>query len=229
MPVDVVRLRLAAERDDVRAWAGRFTSASPRLLVRVDRVEPAKNILRGFDAFRLLLDRRKDLRDTRFIACLYGTRHTMPEYRQYMDRIYSQVADIQRQYPGSIELFVEDYQERALGALLCYDALLVNPLQDGMNLVAMEGAALNERSGVLVLSSGAGAFNELGSAAIGIHNPESVAETAEALERALCMSAAERAARARTLRSLSGRHSPLDWLEQQVQDLKSVRTGQRPG
>jgi trehalose 6-phosphate synthase len=191
-------------------------------------VEPAKNIVRGFDAFELLLDRRKDMRDTRFLACLYGTRNAMPEYQQYLREVRARVAGLQQRYPGSIELFIEDCQDRALGALLCYDVLLVNPLMDGMNLVAKEGAALNERSGVLVLSSGAGAFAELGTAAVGIRNPQSVPETAAALEQALCMPAGRRARLASALRSLVDCHSPLEWLGWQLRDVASIRQGREP-
>ena len=223
MQVDAAALRDRAAGASVRTWAARFSAPPGRLLVRVDRIEPAKNIIRGFDAFELLLDRRPDLRDTRFLACLYGTRDAMAEYRRHLDRIRARVAGIQRRYPGSVEMFVEDSQDRALGALLCYNVLLVNPLLDGMNLVAKEGAALNERCGVLVLSSGAGAFAELGQDAVGIRDPESVPETASALEHALCLPSGPRARRAARLRVLADRYSPADWLRWQLTDLESIR------
>jgi trehalose 6-phosphate synthase len=123
---------------------------------------------------------------------------------------------------------MEDDFDRTLGALKVYDVLLVNPLMDGMNLVAKEGPVVNERSGVLVLSRGAGAFEEMGAAAVEIADPKDIEGTAKALETALDMSPEERARRAEDLRRRAQAHKPEDWIESQLTDLEAIQAGEGP-
>jgi trehalose 6-phosphate synthase len=222
IPVDVERLREAAQTDEVRRWSSTFASPGRRLIVRADRIEPAKNVVLGFEAFELLLARRRDLRDVRFVACVYGSRASMPEYRRYEARIHEVVERINARYGDVVDLYTDDSPERALGALLQYDVLLVNPLADGMNLVAKEGALLNRRAGALVLSRGAGAFVELGESAVPIEDATDLEATASALEAALDMPPTEREARAARLREVVGRRTPADWLEEQLRDLEAA-------
>ena len=112
-------------------------------------------------------------------------------------------------------LDVEDDYHRSLAALTRYDVLLVNPVRDGLNLVAKEGPLVNARSGVLALSREAGAFDELGGAALEV-NPFDVSGTAEVLARALDMDADERASRAEALRRTVTARKPRDWLDDQL-------------
>jgi trehalose 6-phosphate synthase len=231
IPIDPTDLRERAAAGPASEWAERFRSATPGpLVVRADRSEPSKNIIRGFEAFGALLDRRPDLVDAgaRFVACLYPSRQTMPEYRRYADQIDSTVADVNARHPGAIDLYMKDDFDRTLGAYRVYDVLLVNPIMDGMNLVAKEGVCLNENDGVLVLSRGAGAFEELGEQAVGIADQMDVRATADALERALDMGAAERRARAQQLRSLATGRKPEDWIDSQLDDLEAVQAGDEP-
>jgi trehalose 6-phosphate synthase len=93
--------------------------------------------------------------------------------------------------------------------------LLVNPVRDGMNMVAKEGPLLHTTDGVLVLSHEAGAYEELGAAAVGV-NPFDVQATAAALDQALDMAPDERQARASALRSLVEARSGADWLDDQL-------------
>jgi trehalose 6-phosphate synthase len=109
-----------------------------------------------------------------------------------------------------------------------YDVLLVNPLMDGMNLVSKEGPVVNERSGVLVLSRGAGSFEEMGEAAVEIIDPRDVEGTAKALETALDMPAEERERRAKELRRRAQAHKPEDWIESQLVDLEAIQGGNPP-
>jgi trehalose 6-phosphate synthase len=209
------RLKERARSDAVAKWA--------------DRTEPSKNIVRGFQAFGRLLDQRDDLRGSaRFIACLYASRHSMPEYRSYTEEIERTVDEINRRHPDAIELFLEDNYDRAIGALVEYDALLVNPIMDGMNLVSKEGPAVNSRDGALVLSKGAGSFEELGDMAVTIDDALDVESTAEALGRALDMAPEERARRARALRERAGGRTPAQWIESQIADLVRVQAGEDP-
>lgn len=202
----------------LREWAG-----DGKLIARVDRSEPSKNIVRGFEAFGLLLDRRPDFAsNVRFVACVYPSRQSMPEYRRYSERIEAAVDAVTERHPGSIRLYTEDDFDRSLGALLAYDVLLVNPIMDGMNLVSKEGPTINQHEGVLVLSSGAGSFEELGDAAVEIADPLDVEATSIALERALEMPDHERRERAGRLRASATKAKPEDWIEAQLADLRSI-------
>lgn len=236
IPIDAEALRQRSLRDEAAAWKERFLSgwthggpAEGRLVVRADRTEPSKNIIRGFEAFGRLLDRRPDLAaTTRFIACLYPSRQSMQEYRKYSDGIEAVVDEVEARHPGSIQLFLQDDFDRTLAALRIYDVLLVNPIMDGMNLVSKEGPVLNEADGVLVLSRGAGSFDELGGHAVEIDDALDVDATAGALERALEMEPVEKRRRAEALRKAAGARLPSDWIDAQLDDLSEIRAGRKP-
>lgn len=236
IPIDAAELRERAVGEAADLWKERFlrgwTHGGPaegRLVVRADRTEPSKNIIRGFQAFGHLLDRRPDLAaTTRFIACLYPSRQSMREYRRYSDGIEAAVDEVKARHPGSIQLFLQDDFDRTLAALRIYDVLLVNPIMDGMNLVSKEGPALNESDGVLVLSRGAGSFAELGTEAVQIRDSLDVNATADALESALEMDPAEKKYRAERLRSAATKRRPADWIDAQLTDLQAIRAGGEP-
>lgn len=229
IPIDAEGLAQRAARDAAARWAERFAAQPGRLIVRADRTEPSKNIVRGFEAFGLLLDRRPDLEgEVRFIACVYPSRHSLPEYRDYTARIQSAVAAVNARHPHAIELYLKDDYDRTLGALTVYDVLLVNPLMDGMNLVSKEGPAINRRDGVLVLSRGAGSYSELGKHALTIDDATDVEQTAVVLERALELAPPERARRAAALRAVVTGRSPQDWIRAQIKDLEAIRAGSAP-
>jgi trehalose 6-phosphate synthase len=230
IPVAAGELRKRATRKKVQRWADRFRSETDGLLlVRADRAEPSKNIVRGFEAFEALLDRREDLREkVRFVACLYPSRENMREYQDYSLRIERAVARVNDKYPNHVGMFMQDDFERTLGALLVYDVLMVNPLMDGMNLVAKEGPAINQAGGALVLSSKAGAHEDLGSIACTIQDPYDVAESARVLERAIDLDATERASQAEALRRAVEARKPEDWIESQIEDLLLINDGQYP-
>jgi len=210
----------AAARD-ILEWMG-----DRRLLVRVDRAELSKNILRGFLAYERFLEGNPEwLGRISFLALLNPSRQHLPEYRAYTqeaielaDRINSRVG---RADWEPIRLSLMDDLPRALAAYRLYDVLLVNPVFDGMNLVAKEGPVLNERDGVLILSENAGASAELGRHAIAV-NPFDVEATARAIATAVEMGPAERRRRARGLRSAVARN-PIDaWVRAQVEDLERM-------
>ena len=236
IPIDASGLRERASTAEPVAWEERFqerwTHGPPgpgHLIVRADRSEPSKNIVRGFEAFSLLLDRRADLRETaRFLACVYPSRQSMPEYRAYLERIRAAVGEVNSRHPGSIQLHLDDGFDRTLGALRIYDVLMVNPIMDGMNLVSKEGPAINERDGVLVLSRGAGSFAEMGEHAVEIDNALDVEQTARALERALDLDAAERKRRAAALREIAEARKPGNWIEAQLEDMSAIHGGAEP-
>jgi trehalose 6-phosphate synthase len=190
-----------------------------RLIVRVDRIELSKNVLRGFWAFDELLESRPDLRGrVVFAAMVYPSRLGLAEYLGYGQEVMALAEQINAKWaaPGwtPILLDPEDNHPKSVAALRRSDVLLVNPIRDGLNLVAKEGPLVNERDGVLILSHKAGAWDELGEQAIGV-NPFDVSGTARALADALDLAPSERSARAQPLRKMAGARSPLDWFDDQ--------------
>ena len=101
-----------------------------------------------------------------FVALAYPTRQGLAEYLAYQDEVETTVARINERWgtPGwtPVVLEVEDDYPRSLAALTRYDVLLVNPVRDGLNLVAKEGPLVNTGDGVLALSREAGAFDRAG-------------------------------------------------------------------
>jgi trehalose 6-phosphate synthase len=212
----VRRRRRALER-----WRG-----ERRMLLRVDRAELSKNVLRGFEAFGDLLLRYPRWRGrVVFLALLNPSRPEIPEYRTYTEECLALAERINARFRqrgwSPIELRVSDDYEEALAAYALYDALVVNPVFDGMNLVAKEGPVLNRRDGVLILSRNAGAYAELGRHALGI-DPIDVAGTADAMAVALEMPGPERAERARALRRAAARFTPGEWAGRQLADLEQA-------
>jgi trehalose 6-phosphate synthase len=203
-----------------------------RLLLRSDRIELSKNILRGFHCYDMMLERHPRLRQqVVFIAHAYGSREDLPEYLAYRTEVEHLVETINERWatPGwtPVSFEVADDYAASVAALTRYDALLVNPIRDGLNLVAMEGSIVNDSDGVLVLSRGAGAFEDLGGSALEIH-PYDVVAGADVLARALSMDPAERAERASALRERAGANSPSKWLERLVTHARRSPAG-RPG
>lgn len=191
-----------------------------QLIVRVDRVELSKNLLRGFHAFDELLATAPEMRGrVVFGAFLYPSREGLAEYLGYRQEIEAVVRSINAKWATPdwtpILLDLADNYPRSVAALRRYDVLLVNPVRDGLNLVAKEGPSVNERNGALALSPGAGAWDELGSHAVEIH-PFDVAGTADALLSALTLSPDERAMRAKALKKAATARSALDWFTDQL-------------
>jgi trehalose 6-phosphate synthase len=184
--------------------------------------------VRGFEAFGALLDRREDLRDVTFFACLYASRQSMAEYRKYLEKINDTITRVNDRHPDSIRMFLKDDYERTLGALSIYDVLLVNPIMDGMNLVSKEGVAVNRRGGALVLSEGAGSFDELGSYAVKIEDALDIEETASAIERALEMTKDERRTALEGARALVESIKPEHWIYSQIDDLEAIAESGEP-
>jgi trehalose 6-phosphate synthase len=191
-----------------------------RMVLRVDRIEPAKNLLRGFWAFDEMLRMRPELRgEVVFLALAYASRSTLPEYLAYGAEVEQAARRVNDTWGTEdwvpIILDVADDTGRSFAALMRYDVLLVNPVRDGLNLVAKEGPLLNTTDGVLALSREAGAFAELQAEALEV-NPFDVTGTAAVLLQALDMADPERARRAEALRALVAQRKPGDWLADQL-------------
>ena len=225
--VDVTDLRARLSSEEARAYRDKLAAeADEHTIVRVDRLDPTKNVLGGFQAFDLLLERHPEWEGrVRFLAFLVPSRTAIPEYLAYREEVLSLVEGInaRRGRPGwtPITVYHEHNRLQALAAMSLYDVLLVNPLRDGMNLVSKEGPVVNGRDGVLVLSVTTGSYAELGDGALAVQ-PEDIEGTAEALHQALSLPETERRERARLLRQAVLRHDLNHWLRLLLDDLNAI-------
>jgi trehalose 6-phosphate synthase len=206
----------------------RFVKCLPgKLLLRVDRTDLSKNVVRGFQAYGRMLERHPEMRgEVTFLAQLQPSRTDIREYAAYMEAVGTTAEEVNEEYgTGSwmpIELFMEDNFPRSVAAYKNYDVLLVNAVRDGMNLVAKEAAVVNEKNGVLVLSENAGAHEELGEYALTV-NPYDIDEQADSIYAALSMPEEERGRRAKALRETVDSNTIEDWVEAQIQDIEAYR------
>lgn len=215
--------RLATSSETLRHKERMRPYLGSRTIVRVDRLDPSKNIVLGFRAFGRLLERRPDLIGrVRFLAFLVPSRQGVVEYRGYAQEVWREVSALNERFGrdgwNPVTVFHEDNRSQAVAGMALADVLLVNPIADGMNLVAKEGPIVSEGDAVLVLSQNCGAHQQLGRAAVSVP-PEDLEATAAALERALEMPAAERRRRNLVLRESIEVEDLSWWLHRQFEDL----------
>ncbi len=222
--VDPASLHRSAALPATRGYVARLRPRlGKRTIVRVDRMDPSKNIALGFRAFGLLLERRPDLvGNVRFLAFLVPSREGIPEYRRYAAEVSKEIERVNGRFGRGawkpIELFHEDNRAQAIAGMALADVMLVNPLADGMNLVAKEAPLVSERDSVLVLSKSCGAYRQLAHGALGVE-PTDAEATAAALERALEMTTVERLNRISILRALIEAEDLTWWVRSQLTDL----------
>jgi trehalose 6-phosphate synthase len=215
---DIAALEEVAVSAAARAAASSLADAvGDRLVIaRTDRIDPSKNIVRGFHAFDRLLEARPGLRGrVVFVAMVYPSRQGLAEYLAYENEVEQAVARVNDRWATAdwTPILLDDRDDfaRSVAGMQRYDVLLVNSIRDGLNLVAKEGPLLNRRDGVLCLSPETGAYPELKSAAITVH-PYDIEQCAGALDDALSIPLDERATRAAKLRALAIARTPADWL-----------------
>ena len=227
-----ISISVTGERRVVNSVAGKRATEkmapllSKKTIMRVDRIDPTKNILRGFQAYAQMLEEHPELQgEVNFLAFLVPSRQALPIYQRYNSDVLKIIDEINQKYGTEdwkpIAAFCDNDRTRALSAMQYYDVLLVNPIIDGMNLVAKEGPIVNKNNGVLVLSRTAGAFQQLEKAAIPT-SPTDVAETAHALYTALTLPEEERALKARLARQCVEHEDLNMWLTRQIRDLNNL-------
>ena len=195
-------------------------------IVRIDRAEPNKNVVRGFRAYDQLLSGHPELKGrVKFLAFLVPSRTHLRQYQRYMDEVQQVIQQVNNSHATGgwqpIVPYMENNYAQAVAGMKLYDALLVNTLVEGMNLVAKEGPVVNKRDGVLVLSQSSGAYSQLAEGALSVA-PTDLVGTAEALYRAITMPAAERRRRASLLYQSVCSQDNEDWLCRQLQDIAAL-------
>jgi trehalose 6-phosphate synthase len=225
LPIDAGAVQSVARRERVRAFESELLRRRrDHLILRVDRADLSKNVLRGFSAFDVFLEQHPEFREkVTFIAQLMPSRTDVPEYAEYLERIEAVVAVVNHRHGSPdwmpIQLKLRDDLEEAVAAYKHYDVLLVNAMFDGMNLVAKEGPMVNERAGVSILSENTGAHEELGEYALSV-NPFDIQELADSIHAALTMQIEERRRRHEGLKSIVTARDPGDWIDEQLADIR---------
>jgi trehalose 6-phosphate synthase len=226
--IDAQRLERAAASPEV-AEAEREVLERRRehLIIRVDRADLSKNVLRGFTAFDTFLTQHPEFREkVTFIAHLQPSRQDVPEYAEYLERIEALVAVVNHRHgttdwmPIDLKIYENFYD--AVARYKHFDLLMVNSIFDGMNLVAKEAPAVNTRDGVLMLSENTGSHEELLDYVISV-NPFDIQEQADAIHRALTMDPERKRQWADELRRIIFSHSPGDWVDDQLRDIEAMR------
>ncbi|MBV9167750.1 MAG: trehalose-6-phosphate synthase [Solirubrobacterales bacterium] len=231
LPIDATAVEAVAARPRVHEFERELLSRRrDHLILRVDRADLSKNVLRGFTAFDVFLEQHPEFREkVTFIAQLMPSRTDIPEYTEYLERIEAVVAVVNHRHGSPdwmpIQLKLRDDLEEAVAAYKHYDVLIVNAMFDGMNLVAKEGPMVNERAGVSILSENTGAHEELGECALSV-NPFDIQELADSIHAALTMSLQERRDRLEALKAIVTARDPGDWVDEQLADIR-MRERQR--
>ncbi len=226
--IDVQGIREAAQSEEVAGFRADLEAmlTGCQVILRVDRLEPSKNIVRGFLAFEELLEYHPQYRGrVQFLALLVPSRMDLDEYQDYLAEVMAAAGKVNALYGDGdwepVRVLVGDSYPRALAAMQCYDVLLVNSIADGMNLVAKEGPIINEHEGVLILSERAGAREQLESGAL-VVAPCDVYATAEAMHQALSMDVEARSEWMSRLRWKIEREDIGAWLCAQLQTLAEL-------
>ena len=222
--VDVDKIDEMIQEPQTRLHKGQVINliGDRKLILRIDRVEPSKNILRGLQSYRTLLEKYPEHHGkVQMVSLLVPSRMGVQEYKDYLGDIMAESGMINAAYSDEFwepsRIILGNNYHRALAAMQLYDVLLVNPIADGMNLVAKEGTLVNDRDGVLVLSEHAGAFYELGQHALTV-SPFDIFGTAEVMHEALTMPQEERSKRARALESIVRKNGVRTWFSSQITD-----------
>jgi trehalose 6-phosphate synthase len=225
LPIDAGAVQEVAARFRTRQLeAELLRRRRDHLILRVDRADLSKNVLRGFGAFDVFLEQHPEFRErVTFIAQLMPSRTDVPEYAEYLERIEAVVAVVNHRHGSPdwmpIQLKLRDDLEEAVAAYKHYDVLIVNAMFDGMNLVAKEGPMVNERAGVSILSENTGAHEELGEYALSV-NPFDIQALADSIHAALTMAQDERQRRHEGLKSIVTARNPGDWVDDQLTDIR---------
>jgi trehalose 6-phosphate synthase len=196
------------------------------LVLRVDRTDPSKNIVRGFRAYERMLELHPELHErVTFLALLQPSRQDVPQYVAYVDDINRAVDHVNERFGTDewqpVDLRFGDNLPLAVAAYRLFDVLMVNSVFDGMNLVSKEAIVVNARDGVLALSENTGAYEELGAVAVTL-SPFDIDQQAHAIYEALTMPLEERRIRRQAGVEIVRHNSVQKWLDRQLDDVDTA-------
>ena len=227
LSINVAEVQNIANSPRALEYSSRLTERCNEMnIVRIDRAEPNKNIVRGFKAFGLLLSRYPELRGrVNFLAFLVPSRTHIRQYQRYMDEIQQTVNHVNQTYGNEdwkpIQTFIENNYTQAVAAMKLYDVLLVNTIIEGMNLVAKEGPVINDRNGVLILSETSGVHHQLAKGALSV-SPTDVEGTMDALYQAITMPPEKRQEMSAVLTGSIVQDDITHWISRQLEDIAKL-------
>jgi trehalose 6-phosphate synthase len=217
-----------AGRERLARWTGWKRNGARdetrHTIIRVDRLDPSKNQIIGFQAFGRLLEMRPDMRKgLRFLAFLVPSRTDLSVYRAYRNAVYAAIEEVNKRFTNDcgeepIQVFYTNNRDQAFAAMEQCDVLLVNSREDGMNLVVKEWAVMSQRPGTVIISETAGVAATTHDDAL-LVCPLDVEGTARAMETALDMPVVERNKRLTRLREGVNSWSAANWLSAQLEEL----------
>jgi trehalose 6-phosphate synthase len=171
-----------------------------KLVIGADRLDYTKGLVERFQAFEIFLQHHREEMDDRmvYVQITAPSRENVEEYQDITLQLEAEAGRINGRnnsiYWTPLRLIEQQVpRDTLLGYFSLAHVGLITPLRDGMNLVAKEFVAAQtaEDPGVLVLSSMAGAAEELAEAAV-VVNPYNGDHVAEGIYRAINMPLAER-------------------------------------
>ncbi|MDA1184144.1 MAG: alpha,alpha-trehalose-phosphate synthase (UDP-forming) [Acidobacteria bacterium] len=208
--IDVDRLQAMAREPDSQGMAAmmREQYSKRQVLVGVDRLDYSKGLPQRMLAFRRLLERYPENRQSAtLIQVAAPSRENVEAYADIRSQLESLCGALNGDF-GELDWMPVRYMRRSVarrrlpGLFAASRVALVTPLRDGMNLVAKEFVASQDPDdpGVLVLSRFAGAAEQLTDALL--VNPYDTAGTADVIQQALHMPLEERRRRHARLMAL---------------------------
>ncbi|HEY9717442.1 MAG TPA: trehalose-6-phosphate synthase [Trichormus sp.] len=188
-----------------------------QIVLGVDRLDYTKGVLEKLDGIDAFLENSPSWqRRMHYVQLAQEPQSTDPAFQNYVEKVKQRVAAINTKYgkdgwepiifiPGHIE------QSELAAWYQAADVLAVNPIRDGLNLIAKEYvASRQDEQGALVLSRNAGCAAELAQGALVI-NPHDPKEFANALQQALTMEVEEKRRRMTSMRRVVGWNQLHDW------------------
>jgi len=196
--------------------------------VGVDRVDYTKGILERFRAIELFLELYPAFqRRFSFVQIAAPSRTDIPRYQQFLEEVSAEADRINARFPSAhwkpiVLLKRHHSHEEILRYYRAASVCLVTSLHDGMNLVAKEFvAARDDERGALILSTFAGAANELPDALL--INPYDVQQLAAAIHQALEMTEEDQGLRMARMRKTIHDHNLYRCASNLLSDLTEIR------
>lgn len=231
MGIDFSKYSTAGKTQAVKIAAREYKNKyrHKKVIVSVDRLDPTKGLLERLKAFDLFLARNPQRHEKIIFAMVAApSRSEVPAYQDLSEKLERLAADINNKY-GNAKWQPVDYINQSLpfeevAALFqVADVAFIAPLRDGMNLVAKEFVASAHKHGVLILSSTAGASEELKDALI--VNPRKPESLVAALEQALSMRRRELRRRLKKMQQQIATNTVQDWAKDFVNTLQQPVPG----
>jgi trehalose 6-phosphate synthase/phosphatase len=231
--IDFEKFHSASQKKEVIAEKKKITEnfVGRKIIFSVDRLDYTKGITHRLSGFEYFLEQHPEWREkVVFVVVVVPSRQIISKYSERRKLIEEQVGRLNGKYSTlQWQPIIYRYNHLSFPELAAlYDVSdlgLITPLRDGMNLVAKEYVASCQDKGVLILSELAGAANEMGEAIL--VNPVDKQEVSNAILTGLNMSPQEQKERIEMIQNRLREYTVIDWVNDFLKQLESVKTEQR--